>query len=75
MTDQPSCGNCHYFFGLEVGVCRRRSPIAGEGIRRDEWQSIFPPMTAAGWCGEHLAKMEVKIPDDVTGEGRPVEEK
>ena len=56
-----SCATCFYFGpeSAEItdrGYCRRRPPTVfrmGTGSGGPTFLSIFPPMQAAAWCGEH----------------------
>lgn len=56
-----SCATCFYFSPesaevTERGYCRRRPPTVfhmGSAAGGPTFLSIFPPMQAVGWCGEH----------------------
>lgn len=55
------CATCRYFFVQDSkafpdtdGVCRRHAP-RGPAIPAGSGWSVFPPMMAGHWCGEHQA--------------------
>lgn len=68
MSEAPSCGNCRFWLKTESEeVCRRFPPSvtfipasgSGATITMPQTISYFPGMKAAGWCGEHLPKVEL----------------
>lgn len=55
-----TCATCRFWMAQSPvkGLCRRMPPMpihlpAIPDVRAEEIVSVFPSMTADGWCGEH----------------------